>query len=304
MTQDSRQESFTFSDREGWQIFVRKWTPQGTQIKAVVQIVHGAAEHSLRYDRFARFLNAYGYIVYADDHRGHGRTAGTLDKAGIAGDDGWNGILHDVKQLTEIIEDENPGLPIFLFGHSMGSRIAHHYLQRWGSGLAGAVICGSSGVVPSDLDQTIAIVESKPREKIMKSMFKAANSRFEPGRTGFEWLTRDDEEVKKYADDPWCGFPFTYGFVADMQKASREGWRPENEARIPKTLPVFIISGADDPALGGGDDAFKLLVHRYKSLRMKDVTAKLYPGARHELLNETNRDEVHDDLLKWFDERV
>jgi alpha-beta hydrolase superfamily lysophospholipase len=195
---------------------------------------------------------------------------------------------------------ENPGLPVSLFGHSMGSRIAHHYIQHWGEGLAGVVLCGSSGAVPPDLDQTISILESKPRDRIMKSMFKAANSRFEPGKTGFEWLTRDEAEVQKYVDDPWCGFPFTYGFVTDMQKASREGWKPENEASVPKTLPVYLISGADDPAAGEHGENFQLLVERFERLGTKDLAAKLYPGARHELLNEINRAEVHQDLLNWL----
>ncbi|MBN1380763.1 MAG: lysophospholipase [Deltaproteobacteria bacterium] len=302
MTQAIRNKTFKFAVPDGFQIFVRRWVPPvGVKPQAVIQIAHGAAEHSLRYERFARFLNQAGYIVYADDHRGHWMTAGTLDNAGIAGDDGWNGIVKDIKQLTDIIKEENPGLPVFLFGHSMGSRIAHHYIQQWGEGLAGVVLCGSSGAIPPDLDKSIAIMESKPREKIMKSMFKAANSRFEPGKTGFEWLTRDEAEVRKYVDDPWCGFPFTYGFVTDMQKASRERWKPEHQARIPRNLPVYLISGADDPAAGDHGENFTLLVEHFKHVGTHDLTAKLYPGARHELLNETNRDEVHRDLLAWFD---
>jgi len=121
--------TFQFTDADGFQIFVYKWAPDEGKPKAAVQIVHGAAEHALRYERFARFLNQAGYVVYADDHRGHGKTAGELSKAGIAGKDGWNGMIKDEKQLSEIIQQENPGLPLFLFGHSMGSFLAQRYIH-------------------------------------------------------------------------------------------------------------------------------------------------------------------------------
>ena len=296
--------TFHFSDPDGFQVFVRQWVPPvGLNPKAVVQIAHGAAEHSLRYERVGKFLNDAGYLVYANDHRGHWKTAGTLDKAGIAGIDGWNGIVKDAKQLTDIIKKENPGLPVFLFGHSMGSLLAQHYIQRWGSGLKGVVLCGSSGARP-DLEKNISSLEKLPREGISKAMFRDVNKRFEPGRTGFEWLSRDDDEVQKYVDDPWCGFPFTFGFSLDLLKGIVEGWKPENEALIPRDLPVFIISGDDDPAAGEKAANLKLLIDRYQALGLKDLTAKLYPGARHEILNETNRDEVHRDLLAWFDSHL
>jgi len=293
--------TFTFTDPDGFRIFVRKWMPSETvKSKAVVQIAHGAAEHSLRYERLGKFLNGAGYMVYANDHRAHWKTAGTMDKAGVAGVDGWNGIVKDAKQLTDIIKKENPGLPIFLFGHSMGSLLAQHYIQQWGRGLAGVVLCGSSGA-RLDLEKNIASLEKLPREGISKAMFRDVNKRFEPGRTGFEWLSRDDAEVQKYVDDPWCGFPFTFGFSLDLLKGIREGWKPENEAGIPKDLPVFIISGDDDPAAGDNAANLKLLIVRYKTLGIKELATKLYPGARHEILNETIRDEVHRDLLAWFD---
>jgi alpha-beta hydrolase superfamily lysophospholipase len=304
MPQPIFETTFTFADPDGFQIFVRKWAPaEEVMPKAVVQIAHGAAEHSLRYERFGKFLNQAGYMVYANDHRGHGKTAGSLDKAGLAGVDGWNGIVKDAKQLTELIKKENPGLPVFLFGHSLGSLLAQHYIQRWGRELRGVVLCGSSGA-RQDLDKNIASLEKLPREGISKAMFREANKRFEPGKTGFEWLSRDEDEVQKYVDDPWCGFPFSFGFSLDFLKGIRDGWKAENEALIPKDLPVFIISGDDDPAAGDHADRLKLLIGRYQALGLKDLAAKLYPGARHEILNETNRDEVQRDLLAWFEARL
>jgi alpha-beta hydrolase superfamily lysophospholipase len=302
MTHPDSATTFTFADPDGFQIFVRKWAPAESP-RAVVQIAHGAAEHSLRYERLAGFLNRSGYLVYANDHRGHGKTAGTLEKAGLAGEDGWNGILKDAKQLTDIVKGENPGRPVFLFGHSMGSLLAQHYIQRRGKELKGVVLCGSSGARP-DLDKNIASLEKLPREGISKAMFREANKRFEPGKTGFEWLSRDEAEVQKYLDDPWCGFSFSFGFTLDLLKGIKEGWKPENEARIPKDLPVLIISGDDDPAAGERAERLKQLIDRYPLLGLKDLTARLYPGARHEILNETNRDEVHRDLLAWLEARL
>ena len=297
MSQPVQDSTFTFTDPDGFTIFVRKWVPPpGVQHKAVVQIAHGAAEHSLRYERPAKFLNRAGYVVYANDHRGHWKTAITVEKAGFAGDDGWNGIVKDVKQLTDIIKKENPSLPVFLFGHSMGSLIAQHYIQRWGSGLMGVVLCGSFGG-RTDLDSVISKLEAKPREEYQK----AAGPRT---LQQFDWLTRDKVEVQKYIDDPWCGFTFTRGFVLDMFRGMREGWKPENEARIPKELPVYIISGDQDPAAGEKTSSIRALVERYQDSDIRDVTFKIYAGAHHELLNETNHDEVQRDLLAWLNRHL
>jgi len=307
MREPSGDTTFTFTDPDGFEIFVRRWVPaQGLAPKAVVQIVHGAAEHSLRYERFAKFLNAAGYVVYANDHRGHGRTAGSLDRAGWAGEDGWNGMVKDVYQLTEIIKEENPGLPVFMFAHSMGSLIAQQYIQQWGGGLRGVVLCGSSGARPN-LAEQLAAAEAEPRDKPSPSwgLRRPSSSQSSGGgQTGYEWLTRDQAEVQKYADDPWCGFAFTSGLVVDLLRGRLATWKPENEARIPKTLPIFVISGDKDPAGGKNGENVKLLVDRYAALGLADLAFKLYPDARHELLNEINRDEVHRDLLQWFDSHL
>ena len=297
MSQPIPDTTFTFTDPDGFKVFVRKWVPpQGVQPKAVVQIAHGGAEHSLRYERPAKFLNRAGYIVYANDHRGHWKTAVIMENAGFAGEDGWNGIVRDAKQLTDIIKKENPGLPVFLFGHSMGSLISQHYIQRWGGGLKGVVLCGSSGA-RTDLDQVISKLEAKPREEHQRPAGPRTLQQF-------DWLTRDKAEVQKYIDDPWCGFTFTRGFVLDMFRAMREGWKPENEAGIPKELPIYVISGDQDPAGGDNATSVKILVDRYKALGIRQITLKIYPEAHHELLNETNRDEVQSDLLTRLNEHL
>jgi alpha-beta hydrolase superfamily lysophospholipase len=299
--------TFTIQDSQGFAIFVYKWAPPpGGRPKGVVQIAHGAAEHALRYKRFALFLNAAGYIVYANDHRGHWKTAGSLSKAGIAGKDGWNGMANDLKLLTDRIRLENPGLPLILFGHSMGSFLAQQYIQTWGKGLAGVILSGTTGSLGDNLPEIIYAVEQAIQQEgpdapsaVFGQMFSGFNAPFEPVKTGFEWLSRDETEVKKYVDDPWCGFPFSNALVADMLKGGQAVWSADCEASIRTDLPVLMISGAMDP-VGGFSELVKLLASRYQALGVKDLTVKFYDGARHELLNETNRDEVQQYLLDWI----
>lgn len=300
--------TFTFTDSDGFEIFVYRWLPDG-KTKAVVQIAHGAVEHAQRYERLARFLNDHGYAVYANDHRAHGRTAGDIAEAGKAGEDGWNGIIRDFRQLGEIIERDHPQAPVFVLGHSMGSIVAQQYAQQHGDTLAGVILSGSFGTlgdtteVVAAIDHAIATDGPDAPSDVLAAMFGSFNEGLE-GDTGFEWLSRDDEEVRKYVDDPWCGsFAFSNRFVGDFFRGMEDAWKPENEALIPKTLPMFIVSGAQDP-VGGHSETIKVLIDRYADLGLADLTHKLYPQARHEILNETNRDEVHDDILAWLDARI
>lgn len=184
--------TFTVRDPQGFAIFVYKWTPE-QPAKAAVQIAHGAAEHALRYKRFAEFLNQAGYIVYADDHRGHCRTAVSLDQAGIAGPNGWDRMVADLKLITDVIRTENAALPVFLFGHSMGSFMAQQYIQEWGSELAGVVLSGSTGSLGDNLPAVIAAVEQETAvygvnapSNVFVQMFGGFSEPFQPVRTGFE----------------------------------------------------------------------------------------------------------------------
>lgn len=300
--------TFTLKDPDGFEIFVYRWAPEA-QPRAVVQIAHGAAEHALRYERFGRFLNQAGFVVYANDHRGHWKTAKTLDKAGIAGEDGWNGMVKDLKLISDHIRSEHPDLPLFLFGHSMGSFLAQRYIQLWGEGLAGVIFSGTTGSL-GDVNATIAaleqLVQAQGRDvpcELFGQMFAGFNAAFEPVKTGFEWLSRDEAEVQKYVDDPWCGFLFSNGLVLDMFKGVADIWNEASEARTPKDLPVLMVSGALDP-VGANTAAVELLAQRYRAQGIQDLTVKFYEGARHELLNETNRDQVHQDILDWLEARL
>ena len=182
--------TFRFNDPEGYEIFVYRWgPPDGKPAKAVVQIEHGAAERALRYERVARVLNQAGYVVYADDHRGHWKTAETMDNAGICGSDGWDWMVRDAKQLTGIIKDNRPGLPVFLFGHSMCSFMAQQYIQNWGEELSGVILSGSTGlslvdasIVPMAEQAAQGEAANQPSE-LFAELFASVNAPFELVKT-------------------------------------------------------------------------------------------------------------------------
>ena len=306
MSDTTMTSTFQLPTAEGVNLFVRQWRPADGQPKAAVLVVHGAAEHSGRYDRLARFLTDAGYAVYAPDHRGHGQTAGTLDQAGWAGPDGWNGMLHDLKALADQVQAEHAGLPLFFLGHSMGSLLGQRYIQLWGDSLKGVILSGSTGALPG-VAEVLPLAEGAAQGEgatqpsaIFGQMFAGFNTPFAPQKTGFEWLSRDEAEVQKYVDDPWSGFAFSNRLVADFFTGALETWQPENEARIPQDLPILIFSGALDP-VGGAGEGVRELLRRYQALGLQDVQMTLYPEGRHEMLNETNRDEVQQDIVRWLD---
>jgi alpha-beta hydrolase superfamily lysophospholipase len=293
--------------RDGQRLFGYRWLPSGEPI-AIVQLAHGASEHAARYRPLASALVDAGYGAYAADHRGHGRTAADYGRFGIARPGGWDAIVNDAHELTSYITGQHPGGSIVLMGHSMGSMLAQAYLQRWGAGLAGAVLSGSTGGLDLDDDTLAAVIAlgqgegaDEPSE-VFAAMFAGFNERFaEPGTTGFEWLSRDRAEVQAYVDDPWCGEPLSNGFVGDMLAGMAATWTDEAEARIPTGLPLYVFSGADDPVGGTHSQAVRALVTRYEKLGIGPITFRLYESGRHEMLNETNRSEVHADLLAWLE---
>jgi alpha-beta hydrolase superfamily lysophospholipase len=303
----AQDDTFTLEGAGGQRIHVYRWLPTGPT-KAVVQIAHGAAEHARRYRRVAAVLTAAGYAVYANDHRGHGRTAADFGRYGVAGPAGWDTIVSDARQLTEHIRSRHPGLPVVLFGHSMGGMIAQNYLQRFGSDLAGAVLSGAPGrelpiaaeVLPMLEAELEAAGRDAPSEAFL-TMFAGFNEPFSgPDATGLEWLSRDPAEVRAYVDDPWCGQPLSNGFVHDMLLGARSMWTPENERRVSVGVPLLVFAGDQDP-VGELGEGVRDLVGRYEKLGVGPITLRLYPQGRHEMLNETNRDEVHADLVAWLD---
>jgi alpha-beta hydrolase superfamily lysophospholipase len=191
----------------------------------------------------------------------------------------------------------------------MGSLMAQQYIQNWGEGLSGVILSGSTGIsiveaaVVSVAEQATQGEAVDQPSELFVGLFSAMNAPFEPQKTPFDWLSRDEVEVQKYIDDPWCGFLFSNGMAYEFLKGMVNLFDPANEARIPKDLPVYIISGEVDPV--GANNGVMALANRYKDeLGIVDVNYRIYPGARHEILNETNRDEVHSDTLAWLNERV
>ncbi|MFF8812439.1 alpha/beta fold hydrolase [Streptomyces pactum] len=296
---------------DGVRVATYSWLPESGQPRAVVQIAHGAAEHARRYGRFARFLAGHGYLVIASDHRGHGGTAASTGGHGIVGErDSWRDMVSDLRGIGDRARAEHPGVPLFLLGHSMGSMLARDYAQEHGEDLSGLILSGTFRSLPAaELEEIIATIEREIAERgrdalstFLPTLFASFNDPYEFG-TGFEWLSRDSTEVARYAADTACGFPFSAGLSLDWVRAVRKINDPRNLARVPVGLPVHIAAGTEDPCNQRMTLVYELL-EDFRYLGTRDLSWRSYPGARHEILNETNRDEVQQDLLAWLDART
>lgn len=305
-----KSETFTFKDETGIEIFVNKWIPQD-DIKGIIQVAHGMSETASRYEPLARELTTNGFLVVANDHRGHGRTAGHADRVGDLGQDGFNRMIGNMNQLHRKTREQYPEAPYFLLGHSMGSFLLQRYIALYGDQLNGALISGSNGKQGCLL--TIGIIlawlESKIKGRshrsrfINKLTFGAYNKPFKPNRTPFDWLSRDPAEVDKYIADPYCGGVFTSGFFIDFFRFLKVIQNSKNISQIPKTLPLYIFSGDKDPVGGFGKGVMKL-IDTYRKAGLQDIQYILYPGGRHEMLNETNRAQVIKGILDWLNRHV
>jgi alpha-beta hydrolase superfamily lysophospholipase len=286
-------EERTFVDTHGVEVFSRWWNvddPTG-----VVLIAHGASEHSGRYDRFARALNAAGYGAVALDHRGHGRT-GAAGGPGLMGVGGGHAVVDDLHELRGLV---GVGAPLYLFGHSMGSLIGLAYLVEHSAGLSGGVLCG----FPADVTDIGAmapaiqsLADAGQRDDPAVGLLASYNSPFDPARTPYDWLSRDPAEVDLYVADPFCGDdnPLTFGYLLDLFEAVA----PAAERLAQVACPVLVIAGDKDPAAAMGAHPTGLADALKAAGVAVDVV--LYPEARHELLNETNRDAVTADVVDWL----
>lgn len=289
-----------------------KLSPDGPPT-AVVHILHGLAEHGARYRRLAEAFTAEGWVVYIPDHRGHGQTATSEEDLGFfAPLDGWGMVVRDFRAFVEMEGGEHPELPLAAVSHSMGSLILQDYLARFeGAGLTAAVLSGTSGPPPltAQLGRLIARFERwrlGPRGRsalIDQLAFGAYNKPFEPARTAFDWLSSDPAEVDLYVEDPLCGFRATNQLWVDLLDGVAPLAGPKCLERWRKDLPVYLFSGDQDP-VGLKGEGIRTLEKRYRQAGVTDVTMKLYPQGRHEMLNESNRDEVTRDLLDWMKPRL
>lgn len=302
-------ELFTLTVADGTGIATRKWLPAG-EAKAVVLIAHGMAEHAARYESFAGLLNDHGYAVYAPDHRGHGETAKLGEMLGhFADSNGWATVVEDLAALVAHIRAEHPGVKVFYFGHSMGSMLGRSFAIAHGKEIDGLVLSGTAGD-PGALGavgMTIAKVEARLRgkrfvSKLMNALtFGQYNAAFKPARTEFDWLSRDNPEVDKYVADPWCGNIHTSGFFVDILTGLNQINSASEVARIPADLPVYCYAGAMDPVAGKNAAGARGVAQQMRAAGVREVSEKYYDDARHEVHNETNRDEVLADVIAWFD---
>ncbi|WP_053831938.1 alpha/beta hydrolase [Paraclostridium bifermentans] len=301
--------NFTFKGEEDIDIYVYKYEPiEKENINGIVQISHGMSEEAGRYKRFANYLTDNGYIVYINDHRGHGKSAENINRIGILAEkDGIHCIVKDLNKLTKIIKTENNGLPIFLFSHSMGSFAAQKYIIDYSEDIDGVILSGTNGLhgIEVDLGFLVAKIMSKiqGREKkaylIDKLAFGGFNKKFKPNKSEFDWLSRDFKEVEKYIENEYCGVVFSNGYFYDLFKLFKEIRNINNLKKINSKLPIYIFAGDKDPVGKFGKGITKLY-ENYKKVGIENVEFKLYSGGRHEMLNEINKDEVINDTINWI----
>ena len=300
--------TFSLTTPDGTAVHVSRWTPEGRP-RAAVLVAHGMVEHAARYDHVARLLTDHGYAVYAPDHRGHGRTV-TDGLLGHLGDEGgFAAVVDDLLALGGRIEQELPGVPLVLLGHSMGSFLARAYAARYGDHLAALVLSGTAGPpgLMAWLGLQVASVEARLRGPRAPSHLMTAltmgpyNARFRPTRTRSDWLSRDPAQVDAYEADELSGAVASAGFYRDLLMGLRWVSQPSVAAQMPKHLPVHLVAGEVDPV--GGAVGTEEVAALFRDVGMRDVSVRIWPGARHEVLQETNRDEVEADLVAWLDAR-
>ncbi|WP_435607810.1 lysophospholipase [Pseudomonas knackmussii] len=289
-------------------LYIHLWASEAP--RGVVMLSHGMAEHAGRYARLGEALNTAGYTLCALDQRGHGRTAEHGDLGHYADHGGWGKVVGDLLTLNRHLRERHPELPVFLLGHSMGSYIATAYLQQHSETLHGAVLSGSNyqPVALYRVARQIARFERWRQGPLGQSAlieflsFGSFNKAFKPNRTAFDWLSRDAHEVDKYVSDPLCGFRCSNQLWIDLLGGLEDITPPEHLARIRQDLPLLIVGGERDPVSQG--KRLRDLAQAMTRAGVRDVQSQIYPEARHEIFNETNRDEVTRNLIAWLDAQL
>ncbi|MEG2453567.1 MAG: alpha/beta hydrolase [Clostridia bacterium] len=277
--------------------------------KGIVQISHGMAEHARRYDDFAKYLNANGYLVYADDHRAHGNTEKKIN-IGYHDGDIYNDTIKDEIEITKYLK-EKYNVPLVYFGHSYGSFLGQGYLQQ-NNGACGVILTGSARMPGGIVSAGAAVSKmmcklsgaQKKGEFMNKLSFGSYNSPFKKEGHAFAWLSRDAQQVRKYFDDEQCGYVMSNAFYKSFMSGLKSVYKPENLSKIDKNSSIALFSGEADPVGGKRASYVKKLFAMYKSLGINSVTLKVYPEARHEILNETNNKEVYADILLKINEFI
>ena len=278
---------FNFTSSDGLKVACFRWDSHGPT-RGVVQIAHGMGEHIGRYLETIKDLNSAGLTVYANDHRGHGRTAPDATHLGNFGEGGFDLLVHDMIELSRIAKEENPNRPFILFGHGIGSFAAQKFVLDRSSQINGLILSGSGA-----LDGLARLASSAPVGT------NILNSQFEPARTPVDWLSRDTKVVDAFISDPLCFPELQPAAFASFLAAAPQLADPHRLRNVREDLSIYLFSGSDDP-VGEQLDGVQLLINRYEKAGLYDVSHDFYQGGRHEMLNESNRDEVRERLLAWI----
>ena len=300
----------TFRASDGYELATYRWEPEESP-RAILQLVHGMAEHLMRYAPLAEAFVARGFLVHGHEHRGHGHSVPSGQRPGHIGDrEGWERLVGDVHAQARAIHDEHPALPRAILSHSMGGYVSQALLGRHPEDADAWIFSGNGGKPPfiAAIGRAIARAERLRLGKkgtsalIKKLTFDDFNRPFE-GRTDFDWLSRDEEQVNAYAADPLCGYEVSIETWIQLLDAIPSLTTPDHLAAIPKEKPIYILAGSDDTSIGRERGARNLAdAHRRAGLR--DVTLRIWPGGRHEMLNESNRTEVIADLQQWVEQKL
>ncbi|MEF2765537.1 MAG: alpha/beta hydrolase [Mediterraneibacter sp.] len=305
-------DEFYFPSKDGnTEIHTIEWKPEG-EVKAVLQLCHGMVEYIRRYDEFAEFMCSRGYYVVGNDHLGHGKSVQSKSEYGFFNEKYGNAcVIGDMHTLRQRTMKKYPDVPYFILGHSMGSLLVRQYIQLYGNGLSGAVLLG----VVSDQKKAVLLCGKRLcrlmaafrgwhfRSRFIDGMVLGSyNKKFKPARTRVDWMTSDREHLDAYVADPLCSFVFTVNAYYSMFTGMLNMEKKESIYMIPKTLPILFASGTDDP-VGNFGKGVRKIYEQYKAAGLQDVTLRLYAGDRHELLNETDRQQVYQDLFDWLEEK-
>lgn len=303
-------KNFVFKNKEGINISCYKWSDNSRKPKAVIQIVHGMSEWAGRYDYFANRLVEEGYTVYAHDHSGHGKSVNDLNELGfISKENRFYSMIEDIRRLNEIIKNENKEIPLILFGHSMGSFLSQRYIQMYGDTIDALILSGSNGSPKAFTKAGLAVAKfemfikgNNKRSGLMdKLSFEGFNKSVKNPRTSFDWLCSDENEVDKYINDEYCGFIYPTPFYYDLINGLWDIHKNENLEKVKALdIPIYIFAGDRDPVGYFGEGIINLY-ESYKKIGVKDISYKLYKDGRHEMLNEANKDEVINDIIKWLE---
>lgn len=308
----TKKEDFYFDSRDGeHKIHAIRWIPEERPV-CIVQIVHGMSEYIDRYDEFAGYLADKGIMVVGDDHLGHGKSVRAGEKYGyFCKEDAPTVLVRDEHRLKKMTQEQYAGVPYIILGHSMGSFITRNYLFRYGTGIDGAIIVGTGmqskavllcARILAGIDGALFGADhvSKFVDKIA---FGVYNKKIKSPKTPFDWLSRNEDNVRKYIDDPMCGFIFTANGFQTLFRLIRNLHDEEKLKRMPRSLPVFFLSGEDDP-VGDYGRSVERVYKSFQELGMENVQMKLYPDDRHEILNEVDREDIYGDIYRWILQRI